>query len=107
MRLRNFSTASDPRFLRESEFEELQPSHAGFSTALKSAAPDSKVVFLVAGLIDNMQSAWDRRGITREPRKEPQEMATEQPTKHSLLERLDQGPVNCAEGYLFEFERPV
>ena len=32
-------------------------------------------------------------------------MATEQPTSHSLLERLDQGPVICAEGYLFEFER--
>ena len=32
-------------------------------------------------------------------------MATEQPTSLSLLERLDQGPVICAEGYLFEFER--
>ncbi|HEX3631705.1 MAG TPA: homocysteine S-methyltransferase family protein [Casimicrobiaceae bacterium] len=30
--------------------------------------------------------------------------ATQRPS-HSLLERLDQGPVICAEGYLFELER--
>src|SRR6476660_2326054 len=30
--------------------------------------------------------------------------ATQQPS-NSLLERLDQGPVICAEGYLFELER--
>jgi betaine-homocysteine S-methyltransferase len=30
---------------------------------------------------------------------------TEQETNKGLLERLDEGPVICAEGYLFEFER--
>ena len=32
-------------------------------------------------------------------------MTTRQPTSPGLLERLDEGPVICAEGYLFEFER--
>src|SRR4051794_7414648 len=32
-------------------------------------------------------------------------MAEPTPTSKSLRERLDQGPVICAEGYLFELER--
>lgn len=32
-------------------------------------------------------------------------MTTRQPTSPGLLERLSEGPVICAEGYLFEFER--
>ena len=32
-------------------------------------------------------------------------MTTRQPTSPGLLERLETGPVICAEGYLFEFER--
>ncbi len=32
-------------------------------------------------------------------------MTTRQPTSPGLLDRLAAGPVICAEGYLFEFER--
>ena len=32
-------------------------------------------------------------------------MTTRTPTSPGLLERLAEGPVICAEGYLFEFER--
>ena len=32
-------------------------------------------------------------------------MTTRQPTSPDLMERLDAGPVICAEGYLFELER--
>ena len=34
-----------------------------------------------------------------------EETNVHQPTKAGLIDRLDQGPVICAEGYLFEFER--
>lgn len=32
-------------------------------------------------------------------------MSAKQPSKRGLLERLDAGPVICAESYLFELER--